>query len=67
MVTFTDDGVREKNVSALIVDDTIALEAIEMVNVRLTIVSPPSGVSPGTFQDTLVTVVDDDRKSATVK
>ena len=59
---FRASGAKQQIVSALIVNDTIALEADEIVSVNLTIVSPSSGVKFGNFSNTVVTIVDDDRK-----
>ena len=67
MVTFTNDGPTQQNVSATITDDSVANENNEMVNVRLMIVSASADVIPGAFTSTMVTIVDNDCKSATIK
>ena len=61
-VVFRASGAKQQIVSTLIVNDMIALEADEIVSVNLTIVSPSSGVKFGNFSNTVVTIVDDDRK-----
>ena len=66
-VTFTAGGPTEQNVSTTIVNDVIALEDDEIVTVDLTIDSPATGVSFGVFTQTVVTIVDNDGKSAIVK
>ena len=62
MVTFTAGGPTEQTVSTIIENDMIALEGDEIVNVWLTIDSPPSGVIFGAIQTTVVTITDDDCK-----
>ena len=66
-VVFRASGPTQQIVSAFIVNDTIALEADEVVSVDLTIVSPSSGVTFGPFSSTVVTITDDDRKSCALK
>ena len=68
-VTITANGPTEQTVtvSVLIQNDVIALEDDELVTVDLTIVSPPSGVNPGDFITTFVTIVDDDCKFSIVR
>ena len=61
-ITFTADGPKKKSVSADIVNDEVALEDDELVSVVLDIVSPTSGVHFGSFQTTVVTIIDDDCK-----
>ena len=67
MVTFTASGPKEQTVTATIPNDMIALEDDELVNVHLSIVSPASGVSLGSVQTTVVTIVDDDCKFSIVR
>ena len=64
-ITFTAGGSKEQTVSALIINDQIAFEDDEVVPVGLTIISPSTGVNLGAFPTTVVTIVDNDRKSAT--
>ena len=63
-VILTAGGPTEQTISAVIVDDTIAFEDDEVVTVGLTIISPPMGVNLGVFPTTVVTIVDNDGKSA---
>ena len=65
-VTFTAGGPKEQNVSAAIINDVIALEDDEIVTVNLIIISPTSGVNPGRFTSTVVTIVDNDCKFSIV-
>ena len=66
-VVFRAGGAKQQVVSALIVNDTIALEADEIVSVNLTIVSPSSGVKFGNYSNAVITIADDDRKSFAFK
>ena len=61
-VTFTPGGSKEDTVSATVINDDIALEASEIVDVSLSIVSPMSRVSFDDFPTTVVTIHDDDCK-----
>ena len=65
-ITFNADGPKKMNVSAVIVNDEVALEADEIVTVRITDVSPIPGVNVG-LQTTVVTIIDDDRKLQIVR
>ena len=62
-VVFSPSGPKQRTISALVVNDTIALEADELVSVDLTVISPSSGVRLGVFSRTVVVITDDDRKS----
>ena len=62
-ITFTAGGSKEQIVSAGIINDNIAFEDDEVVPVDLTIISPSTGVNLGAFPTTVVTIVDNDRKS----
>ena len=64
---FTASGPKQQIVSAFIFNDTIALEADEVVDVELTIISPSPGVTFGTFPNTVVKIADDDRKCSALK
>ena len=66
-ITFTADGPKKINVSAVIVDDEVALEDDELVSVVLDIISPATGVHFGSSPTTVVTIVDDDGKFYTVR
>ena len=63
-VTFTPGGPTELIVSATIINDMIAFEDDEVVTVNLTIVSPITGLSLGSFPTTVVIIVDDESKFA---
>ena len=53
-------------VSASLINDRVAFEDDEIVMVDLSVVSSPFNVSLGAFPTTVVTIVDDDCKSASI-
>ena len=55
-----------QTVSAAIIDDELALEDDKLVHIDLIIASPRGIVSLGVFPTTVVTIVDNDCKSATI-
>ena len=65
-ITFTAGGPTEHTVSATIVNDMIAFEEDEVVTVDLTIINPIPDVYLGSFPTTVLTIVDNDGKPATV-
>ena len=65
-VKFIAGGSKHQTVSKSIINDVVALEDNELVNVSLIIQSPASGVILGQFPTTLVTIVDDDCKFSNV-
>ena len=61
-LVFTPGGHFAQNASTEIINDVIALEANEAVNLQLVFLSATFGVSLGHFPTTLVEIVDDDCK-----
>ena len=64
-VVFTTGSTTSQTASAQIVNDMIALEENEVVNLEIVIESPTSGVSLGYFPTTEVVIVDDECKRNT--
>lgn len=65
--TFTPCGPKEKNFTANVTVDSIALEANEIVNVTLTIDPSVPGVTYAPISSTIVTIIDDECKFSTTR
>ena len=65
--TFAVGRPKEKIVSAVIINDDIAFEDDEVVDVSLSILDPLTDVSLGIFPTTTVVISDDDRKSTVAR
>ena len=64
---FAVGGPKEKTISATIIDDDIAFEDDEVVDVSLAIVDPLTDVSLGIFPTATVVISDNDGKSTVAR